>query len=214
MTASRLGRLQTEVLHAFFRREKRFFLTGGAALVGFYLRHRDTEDLGFFATSNILDDADHALRDVAVELGASIERPKTYQTFRRRIVRRGDEAVIVDLVFDQAPQVIVDKPTIDGIRIDPPEEILANKLCTVLSRSEARDLVDVMCLERSGLRVEDAIPSAALKDGGVTPGQLAWVLSQITIGDQARLPGGVAPAEMRAYLIDLQERLGRMAFPA
>jgi len=214
LAPSRLGRLQTEVLHAFFRHEKRFFLTGGAALAGFYLGHRDTEDLDFFATSNILDDADHALRDVVVELGATLESPKTFQTFRRRIVRRGDEAVIVDLVFDQAPQIFAEKPTIDGIRIDPPEEILANKLCTLLSRCEIRDLVDVMHLERSGLRVEDAISNASRKDGGATPGQIAWVLSQISIGDEARLPGGVAPAEMRRFLEDLQVRLGRLAFPS
>jgi len=210
---SRLGRLQTEVLHAFFRREKRFFLTGGAALAGFYLGHRETEDLDFFATMNILDDADLVLRDVATELHATIEEVKTFGTFRRRVVRRGDEGVVVDLVFDQAPQVFVDKPTIEGIRMDPPEEILANKLCAVLARSEARDLIDVLCLERSGLKIEDALPRAAQKDGGVTPGQLAWVLSQIHIGDDARLPAGVSPVELRRFLTDLQVRLGRISFP-
>lgn len=213
MADSRLGRLQTEVLHAFFRREKRFFLTGGAALAGFYLGHRETEDLEFFATMDILDDADLVLRDVATELHATIEEVKTFGTFRRRVVRRGDEGVVVDLVFDQAPQVFVDKPTIQGIRIDPPEEILANKLCAVLARSEARDLIDVLCLERSGLRIEDALPRAAQKDGGVTPGQLAWVLSQIEVGDDARLPAGVSPSDLRRFLTDLQVRLGRISFP-
>ncbi len=214
MADSRLGPFQSEVLHAFFRREKRFFLTGGAALAGFYLRHRETEDLDFFATTNILDDADLVLRDVAAELRATIEEVKTFGTYRRRVVRRGDEGVVVDLVFDQAPQVFVEKPTIEGIRVDPPEEILANKLCAVLARSEARDLVDVLCLERSGLRIEEALPRAALKDGGVTPGQLAWVLSQIRIGDDARLPAGVTPSDLRRFLADLQVRLGRLSFPS
>jgi hypothetical protein len=73
------------------------------------------------------------------------------------------------------------------VRVDPPEEILANKLCTLLSRSELRDLVDVYALEQAGFRVEDALPLAEKKDGGLTPAQLAWVLSQI---DLTSLPPG------------------------
>jgi hypothetical protein len=38
----RLTSLQRDLLAAFFEREKRFFLTGGAALAGFYFGHRDT----------------------------------------------------------------------------------------------------------------------------------------------------------------------------
>jgi hypothetical protein len=43
-----LSPLQREVLRALFERERGFFLTGGAALVGFYLHHRTTDDLDFF----------------------------------------------------------------------------------------------------------------------------------------------------------------------
>jgi hypothetical protein len=35
---SDLNNFQREVLDAFFRHEQRFFLTGGAALIGFYPR--------------------------------------------------------------------------------------------------------------------------------------------------------------------------------
>ncbi|HMB26872.1 MAG TPA: nucleotidyl transferase AbiEii/AbiGii toxin family protein [Blastocatellia bacterium] len=75
------------------------------------------------------------------------------------------------------------QPVISGIRVDPPEEILANKLCTLLERAEIRDLVDVRALEMAGCRVEDALPFAALKDTGLTPAQLGWVLNQIGLGD-------------------------------
>jgi hypothetical protein len=37
LAASRLGRLQQDVLDAFFRQEQRFVLTGGGALAGFHL---------------------------------------------------------------------------------------------------------------------------------------------------------------------------------
>jgi hypothetical protein len=95
----------------------------------------------------------------------------------------------------------------------PAEEIFANKLCTLLGRSEIRDLVDVRALEGLGLSLTEALAAGQRKDGGLTPAQLAWVLSQITIGDAATLPGGVPPAELRDYLRDLIERLVRLAHP-
>ena len=102
---------------------------------------------------------------------------------------------------------------VGGIRLDPPEEILANKLCTLLSRPEVRDLVDVRALERAGYRLEDALRSASLKDAGLTPAQLGWVLSQIELGEDLVPPGGVSVAELRGYLADLIGRLARLAFP-
>lgn len=214
MTDNRLTPLQEDVLHAFFRHEGRFFLTGGAALVGFYLHHRTTDDLDLFTTTPELDAGEKTLRAVAVELGASLEDIVTATDFRRRLLKRGSESVIVDLVLDLAAQVFQEKPLIGHVRIDPPEEILANKLCTLLSRAEPRDLVDVCFLERAGYRVEDAVPRANQKDGGLTPAQLGWVLSQISIGDGAVLPAGLSPADARAFLVDLQNRLRRMAFPS
>lgn len=105
------------------------------------------------------------------------------------------------------------KPVVHGIRVDPPEEILSNKLCALLSRSEVRDLVDVRALEMAGYRVEDALPAAKLKDSGLTPAQLGWVLSEITLGDDLVPPGNVSAEELREYLADLTTRLARIAFP-
>ena len=41
----RLSALQRELLHAFFQRTEGFFLTGGAVLVEYHLKHRRTDDL-------------------------------------------------------------------------------------------------------------------------------------------------------------------------
>jgi hypothetical protein len=201
------------VLTAFFEREGRFFLTGGAALAGFHLGHRETNDLDFFTPDDILEEGEGALRDAAAALGASLERVRTSPEFRRRVVRRGDESVVVDLVRDRVPQIRPEKLLLGGVRVDPTEEIFANKLCTLLSRSEPRDLVDARALEALGLDLDAALASASLKDGGLTPGQLAWVLSEVTIGDDARIPGNVSVPELRAYLADLVSRLSRRAYP-
>ncbi len=210
---SSLGPLQTNLLDAFFRRERGFYLTGGAALAGFHLGHRTTDDLDLFASEDRLDDGDRALRDAAKELNATIESVQTTPEFRRRIVRRQSESVVVDLVFEPVPQLSSKKLEIHGIRVDPPEEIFSNKLCTLMSRAEVRDLVDVMFLERTGLRAEAYLEAAHAKDSGFTAAQLAWVLSQIAIGDDAAIPGDVRPDELRGFLHSLVERLTSIARP-
>lgn len=44
----RLTPLQREILERFFARQSGFFLTGGGALAGFHLGHRETHDLDLF----------------------------------------------------------------------------------------------------------------------------------------------------------------------
>jgi hypothetical protein len=79
--------------------------------------------------------------EVAREMGATLEPVQTSLDFRRVLLRRGAEAVVVDLVRERVTQRLPEKLVISGIRVDPPEEILANKLCTLLSRSEVRDWI-------------------------------------------------------------------------
>lgn len=213
MPDNRLGRLQREVLDAFFRREGRFFLTGGGALAGFHLGHRETDDLDLFSVDDVLDEGLRALTAAAADIGASVEPISTSPDFRRRLVRRAGESVVVDLVREHVPQIIMEKPVMHGIRIDPAEEIFANKLSALLSRAEIRDLVDVRALDEAGYDFDAALRAATTKDASLTPGQLAWVLSQITIGPAASLPGGTNAGELEAYRKRLISRLGRMAFP-
>jgi dihydrofolate reductase len=66
-----LNPFQRALLEAFFRRAHNFYLTGGAALAGFYLGHRRTEDLDLFTTDETLESGERALQEAADELGAS-----------------------------------------------------------------------------------------------------------------------------------------------
>jgi hypothetical protein len=151
--------------------------------------------------------------EIARQMGGMVEPIETSPNFRRVLFRRGEESIIIDLVREYVAQMVPDKPIVNGIRVDPPEEILANKLCALLSRSEIRDLVDVRALENAGYRVEDALNAATEKDRGLTPGQLAWVLSQIKLGDDLVPPGGVTADELRYYLQGLISRLANLAYP-
>lgn len=195
-------------------REKRFFLSGGAALAGYYLGHRETHDLDLFTLMDVMKEGASAVTEAASEMGAKLESIQTSPDFRRYILTLESEAIVVDLIRERVAQIVADKPVIGIVTVDPPEEILANKLCALLGRAEIRDLVDVRALEISGYSIESALPAAASKDAGLTPGQLSWVLSQITLGDDLVPPGGISIEELRTYLSDLIARLSRLAFPA
>ena len=161
-----------------------------------------------------MDEGEQALLETARDLDVGVERLRTSTDFRRFLLTRGSESLVVDLVRELAPQIDEEKIEIRGIRIDSTREIMTNKLCTLLSRAELRDLVDVRALEDEGLSVEEHLPLAAEKDAGLTAGQLAWVLSQIEIGDDASPPGGVSAIELRSFVEDLIRRLTAMAYPS
>jgi predicted nucleotidyltransferase component of viral defense system len=210
---SKLDNLQNDFLRAFFARENHFFLSGGAALVGFYFGHRVTHDLDLFTLENEIENGFRLVNAVVAELNASFEPIQTAPDFRRLLIKRGTEAIVVDLVREYVFQVSPEKPVINGIRVDSPEEILANKLCALLSRSEIRGLVDVRELEKAGFSLENALKAAEKKDSGLTPAQLAWVLNQIKLGDDLTLPGNISASELRNYLSNLIDRLRRLALP-
>lgn len=208
-----LNKLQTDFLREFFGHESRFFLTGGAALVGFYFGHRETYDLDLFTLENEIESGVAIANEVAKRLGAAVEAIQTAPDFRRLLVTTGTESIVVDLVREYVFQVDRDKKTINGIRVDSAEEIFANKLCALLSRSEIRDLIDVRELEKSGLSFESALSAAEQKDTGLTPAQLAWVLNQVELGNGKDLPGNVSDSDLKNYLDELIVRLQRLAMP-
>ena len=212
---SKLTALQRDVLDAFFQRERGFFLTGGAALAGFHLGHRTTDDLDLFACdASAFERGRFVLADVAAALGGELQVRQDAPGFKRVVLTRGDEGLVIDLVKDTGPQLHLDKLERDHILVDPADEILANKLTALVGRAEERDLIDVMFLERAGYPIEAALPVALAKDGGCTPATLAWLLSEITIPDGAVLPAGVSPTELRAYVTELIARLLVLAAPS
>lgn len=212
---SSLTALQMDVLREFFAREQGFFLTGGAALAGFYLGHRATDDVDLITTdADAFERGRFVLDDLARALGCQLVVRQDAPGFKRFVLTREDGAVVVDLMRDAGHQLHPDKPVRDGVRLDPPDEILANKLTALLGRAEERDLVDVLVLERAGYSVEAALPVALAKDGGCTPATLAWLLSEVSIPDGVVLPAGVTAPELRAYVDELIRRLRRAALPA
>jgi predicted nucleotidyltransferase component of viral defense system len=206
--------LQRELLAAFFARERRFFLTGGSALGGFHLGHRESQDLDLFASPPAdLDMAERALLDAARACGAATRTEIRQPDFRRFLVERSGEGTLVDLVIDRTPQLDSEKVEFGAVRVDSIREIAANKICTLLSRCEIRDVVDLRALLSAGVDLEAALADAEHKDAGVNPATLAWLLGELTIADDAPIPGDVTAVELRGFVEALVRRLRALAFP-
>lgn len=193
-----LSALQTRVLDA-FRDVDGVWLTGGGALAGFHLGSRRSHDLDWFTAD--IEDIAHLARRLtgwcAVH-GVSVDVEQEFPGFRRYRLRDETGETLVDLVHEPVAQVVAlaDKPCVDGIRVDPPKEIVANKLAALLGRGETKDLVDLLLLSQQGFDVLSGLAAAHEKDRGVEPATLAWVLSQVSLDTSELLL--VAPVDREA----------------
>lgn len=135
------------MLEAFFSEPSAFFLTGGAALAGYHLGHRFTDDLDLFSPpAETMELAVQRVRRAAAAIGAALEPIQEAPEFRRFAVQRGNDTTVIDLVIDRAPQLVVDKEWAGQVRVDPQREIAANKITALLGRTAPRDLVDLFAL--------------------------------------------------------------------
>jgi len=180
MSGDRLSELQWRILRILAGLEPPWTLTGGAALVGIHLKHRTTKDLDlFFRKVGQLEALPDEVRSRLAEEGLEVSTLRSGSTFTQLRVSDGMAVCIVDLVAEPVPslepplQIPVGETV---IAVDTPHEILVNKLCALLGRSELRDLEDVRVLLESGGDLEKALADAPLKDGGFSPLTLAWVL--------------------------------------
>lgn len=113
------------------------------------------------------------------EEGLEVSILRSGSTFTQLRVSDGTAVCMVDLVAEPVPSL---EPPLQiplgetVIAVDTAHEILVNKLCALLGRSELRDLEDVRVLLESGGDLERALADAPLKDGGFSPLTLAWVL--------------------------------------
>jgi predicted nucleotidyltransferase component of viral defense system len=214
VASSKLSALQLDLVEAFFAEPSAFFLTGGAALAGYYLGHRITEDLDLFSPpTESMQLAAQRLRRAAHTVGATVEAMQEAPDFHRYAVQRAEELTLVDLVIDRAPQLIAEKELHGKIRIDSEREITANKITALLGRTAPRDLVDLFALLDRGHSLDAALSDARTKDGAADPATLAWALSQWRLGPTVPLPLGVTLDDIERMRTRLIERLLVLAVP-
>ena len=210
-----LSALQWEFLSILFQTTPPFFLTGGTALSAFYLQHRYSEDLDLFTLdSDTFTRVPLYMADTTTKLGASVASLQTAPQFHRYRLSRNAESVIVDFVQEVVPQISGEKNRFNGIVVDTLADITANKICTVISRAEIKDYIDLYFLGRAGYELENYITLAQQKDAGVSQAMLAYLFSEFRV---SRVPGfmivPVSLEELQRYFQALSRKLAVESFP-
>ena len=207
--------LKRDFLRAWFAQEQRFFLTGGSALGMFYLHHRRSYDLDLFTAGEVEGrEVQNFVLRIAAQIGAEVHALRSAPDFHRFYLDRGEERELLDLVVDRAPQLDALKTTVDGIRVDTLREITANKLATLLSRAELKDLVDLYFLEQDGQDLLAALPDAQAKDGGWEPAVVSMLLDGVRVTELPLwLLRPLAPADLQAFLDQLRRAIAEKALP-
>lgn len=189
-------------------------LAGGAALAGAHLAHRISADIDLF-----VHDADahrrtcRTLMALVNEAGGTLSVVQDAGHFWRAHVTLGATTLEVDIVHEPLPDLEAPSSSIEGVVIESLADLRASKLTCLLSRSEPRDLVDLLFLERAGFRPEDDLALALRKDGGIDPAVLAWLLREFPVEPLPRMLVPLSVDELRAYRDELRERFRRLALP-
>jgi len=185
--------LQRRILRVLAPLTPPWTLTGGGALAGFHLGHRETRDLDlFWRQRRELERSPHDAQAALSADGLEVETLRTAPAFVELRVSDGKATCIVDLVAEPfAPVEPPQRSAVEGVPIgvDTPHEILVSKLNALLSRSELRDLMDVKALLEAGGNLERALRDAPRKDAGFSPLTLAWVLKGFAPAALARALG-------------------------
>lgn len=194
------------------QRQEACHLAGGAALSGAHLAHRLSAGLDLF----VHDAAAHRrvcrhVEDAVVSAGGSLAVVQDAGAFWRARISLGTTHFEVDAVHETLPDLEPPPPPIDGVIVESFVDLRAAKLTCLLSRSEPRDLVDVMFLERAGFCPEDDLPLALRKDAGIDPATLAWLLKSFPLSPLPQMLAPLTTDELRSYRDELTERFRRLA---
>ncbi|HEX9620987.1 MAG TPA: nucleotidyl transferase AbiEii/AbiGii toxin family protein [Polyangiaceae bacterium] len=189
-------------------------LGGGAALSGAWLAHRRSRDLDLFVHDRSLHrDLVAALGSIAQSVGAEVRALRGDAGHVRAQLLAGGHALDLDVVHEALADL--EQPIrIESILVESPSDLRAAKLTCILSRSEPRDLVDLLFLERAGYPPEKDLPLALRKDAGIDPGILAWLLRQFPVEPLPEMLVSFSVGELLAYRDDLALRMKRLAVSA
>lgn len=159
---------------------KRFYLTGGTALAGFYFNHRYSEDLDFFCEEEInLLELNIFFKKVQKQL--FIKKIDFQQSLNRNIFFCFSENEVLKTEFTYFPFPRIEKGKCEyGVELDSILDIAVNKLFTIYHRSVARDYIDLyyLCKEK-GFLIIDLIALAKAKfDRHIDPLQLGCQFSK------------------------------------
>lgn len=130
-------------------------LGGGAALSGAFLAHRLSRDVGLVChRAEDVRALLRALPEIGRASGAEIAVVRDAGTFvRARATLADGREIEIDAVYEATPDLHAVQ-SLEGVATESLADLRAAKLTCVLSRSEPRDLVDLLFLDRAGFPPE------------------------------------------------------------
>ena len=165
---------QDEIIRIVNGRTDQFYLTGGTALSRGYLNHRYSDDLDFFTNNNpaFYDSCNSALKGLC-EAGYEVSfDKKVSDRFVRKVIFSKNKisplTIQVDFINDVDAHFgnIINHPVL--FRLDSLQNILSNKLCALLGRNEAKDVVDLWAIcKKLDFSWADVLNEAESKDGSI-----------------------------------------------
>ena len=189
-------------------------LAGGAALSGLHLGHRLSADIDLFChEAEHVRDLVRDLPSVASRSGAEIRIVRDAGSFVRATVRVASHGLELDIVHEAVADLEPPPPPVEGVLVESFADLRASKLTCLLSRSEPRDLVDLLFLDRAGYAPERDLPPALRKDAGIDPGALAWLLRGFPVSPLPRMLEPLTEHQLAAFRDGLAERLKQLAVP-
>ncbi|MDP3882986.1 MAG: nucleotidyl transferase AbiEii/AbiGii toxin family protein [Candidatus Staskawiczbacteria bacterium] len=153
-----------------------FYLTGGTALAEFYLHHRLSEDLDFFA-ENEFEPQGISVFFERIKKEAKIKKTEYHQSFNRNLffldLTNGSK---VKMEFTYFPfERIEKKEKIGDLYVDSLLDIAVNKVFTIYQSPRSRDFIDLyFILQRyKDLSLDGLVKKAQIKFGNyIDPIQL------------------------------------------
>jgi len=127
-----------------------FYLTGGTALGRFYLNHRFSDDLDFFANKS--DTFHSSVKDIEKILFGKFQvlrnESVVYDDFVRYYIEDEESVLKIEFVNDLSYRCGAPKTYEYGF-IDTPLNILANKLTAIVGRDEPKDVFDIYTIAKN-----------------------------------------------------------------
>jgi len=189
-------------------------LAGGAALSGVYLQHRLSDDADLFV-HNAREHRDlvAAAPRIARSVGMLARPLRDAGTFVRLELVSADGTVPIDIVLDEVADIESPGAPVEEVTVESLTDLRANKLTCILSRSEPRDLVDLLVLDRAGFRTEGDLDNALKKDAGLDPAILAFLLRDFPVQPMPQMLIPLGVDELRIFRDELAERLRCVSVP-
>ncbi|MBU1753376.1 nucleotidyl transferase AbiEii/AbiGii toxin family protein [bacterium] len=144
--------------------EEHFFLTGGTALSIFYLHHRLSEDLDFFALDPLdLSEIDLWIRRKWLEDGVKIKESSNFLSY---LINEIKVDFVIDPLSNRESREKILLENGHSLSVDTINNIVSNKFCTIVSRMEPKDFIDLYFIQQlfPERTIEEVYNAARTKD--------------------------------------------------